>query len=1041
MKYLYKIFIGILIFQSVALGQKTQRDFDPQTIYLKGVELFNKEKYGSAQEQFVRLLDTESEISSVSKNQIIDAAYYSAVCAMQLYHADAEKKLVSFIKKYPDNPKVLQAKYQLANLYYRQNMFTEAAEWYDKIEAYNFTNVEAAELYFKMGYCYFRRNNYEKAQKAFYEIIEINNKYSAPANYYYGYIAYVNKNYPSALKSFLKLTDSEAYGKIMPSYIIQIYYMQGKYDQLIAYAEKLFDPELYKNSGKINVLVAQAYYSKKNYKKAAEYLEGFLKTSNIVTHELLYQYAFALYQSKQYEKAIEPFQRLSEEKDSLAQNALYHLANCYLQIDQKRKAYTAYEDAAKLTFDKLIQEDAFFNYAKLSYDLAYHGQVVGLLQEYINKYPGSKKTDEAREMLSDVFLSTQNYKDALVILGSIKHRTLKVDKAHQKVAYFRGIEFYNLRSYNNALQLFELSLEHPVDSKYIGLSHYWKGEIFYKTNKFEDASESYLDYLSVAEMTNDENYNTANYNLGYCYFENEKYSTALNYFEKFITKADSDETVDARLFADGIMRSGDCNFVLKNYNDAIDRYEQNIQVNKTGADYALLQKALILGIQDKIQEKISALNTIVDNFKESPYVDDAVYEIGNSNMLLNNNELALASFNNILSNYPNSSYNKKSLLNIGLIYYNTKEDDKSIAAYKEAINKFPSTDEAREALAGIKTICISQNKVDDYINYVNSIPSFSVSLSEHDSIQYEAAEMRYMKGNCKNSLEDFSNYLNKFPNGYFALNAHFYKAECEFKLNKLQDALDDYNYVLVQNRNKFTETALLNTSDIYFHFKLYVDALANYQKLDEIAEYKNNIVTARTGQMKSYFELGDYSMAILYANKVLMYEKSTAEALLEAHLFLGKSALAIDSLDIALNEFEITKLSTGIIGAEAHYNIALIQFKKDKLAEAEATIYEISGRISHQDYWIAKSFILLSDIYVKNKDYFQAKHTLQSIIDNYEGIDETIVTATNKLEEAKKPESTKEAPETNKRDTLNEDIEITVPENENVSPANEKEDT
>ncbi|MDD4191422.1 MAG: tetratricopeptide repeat protein, partial [Mangrovibacterium sp.] len=42
----------------------------------------------------------------------------------------------------------------------------------------------------------------------------------------------------------------------------------------------------------------------------------------------------------------------------------------------------------------------------------------------------------------------------------------------------------------------------------------------------------------------------------------------------------------------------------------------------------------------------------------------------------------------------------------------------------------------------------------------------------------------------------------------------------------------------------------------------------------------------------------------------------------------------------------------------------------------------ISRNTPHQ-FWLARSFILLADIYLRQNDEFQAKHTLKSIIENY----------------------------------------------------------
>ena len=53
---------------------------------------------------------------------------------------------------------------------------------------------------------------------------------------------------------------------------------------------------------------------------------------------------------------------------------------------------------------------------------------------------------------------------------------------------------------------------------------------------------------------------------------------------------------------------------------------------------------------------------------------------------------------------------------------------------------------------------------------------------------------------------------------------------------------------------------------------------------------------------------------------------------------------------------------------------------------AENMIFELAENYSN-DYFIAKSFILLSDIYVLQSNIFQARATLESIINNYDGSD------------------------------------------------------
>ena len=58
-------------------------------------------------------------------------------------------------------------------------------------------------------------------------------------------------------------------------------------------------------------------------------------------------------------------------------------------------------------------------------------------------------------------------------------------------------------------------------------------------------------------------------------------------------------------------------------------------------------------------------------------------------------------------------------------------------------------------------------------------------------------------------------------------------------------------------------------------------------------------------------------------------------------------------------------------------------WKKD-YKKSEKIIFELINEYGSYDQWIAKGFILLADIYAKYGNTFQAKQTLQSIIENQE---------------------------------------------------------
>ncbi|MBR6078335.1 MAG: hypothetical protein IKP63_08290, partial [Paludibacteraceae bacterium] len=92
-------------------------------------------------------------------------------------------------------------------------------------------------------------------------------------------------------------------------------------------------------------------------------------------------------------------------------------------------------------------------------------------------------------------------------------------------------------------------------------------------------------------------------------------------------------------------------------------------------------------------------------------------------------------------------------------------------------------------------------------------------------------------------------------------------------------------------------------------------------------------------------------------------------------------------------------------GAESKYELANTYFIKgnDKKAEDEVTDF-ISQGTPHQ-YWLARAFILLSDIYIKRGDDFQAKQYLLSLQSNYkkeDSIQDLIKERLDRIEEREK---------------------------------------
>ena len=138
--------------------------------------------------------------------------------------------------------------------------------------------------------------------------------------------------------------------------------------------------------------------------------------------------------------------------------------------------------------------------------------------------------------------------------------------------------------------------------------------------------------------------------------------------------------------------------------------------------------------------------------------------------------------------------------------------------------------------------------------------------------------------------------------------------------------------------------------------------------------------------MRCHFKLGNYPAAALAAQKIMATGTATPELTGEARYILTKGYLAQGNIQAAESELVILSKMTGTeYGAEASYHLAEIAFNSDRLQDAETLVYALSENYTAYDYWVARGFILLADVFTKSGNVFQARQTLQSIIDNYQG--------------------------------------------------------
>jgi len=135
------------------------------------------------------------------------------------------------------------------------------------------------------------------------------------------------------------------------------------------------------------------------------------------------------------------------------------------------------------------------------------------------------------------------------------------------------------------------------------------------------------------------------------------------------------------------------------------------------------------------------------------------------------------------------------------------------------------------------------------------------------------------------------------------------------------------------------------------------------------------------GLTESYFNLGQYDSVSVYANEILDHGNPAPDASSKATLYLGKAAYKKgqnnEAIDYLLRTLNAAKDENG---AEAQYLIGEIQYKEQKYKQSLETLYDLNKNFQYKE-WLGKSNLLIADNYIALNEIFQAKATLNAIIE------------------------------------------------------------
>lgn len=977
MKY-HLVLLASLGLSLEAYSQSSLYQTSPQQKLDHNLELFEKQLFSASIYDNTRLLD-----KPVNSGQAKNAELNRAMAALQVESPGGAGLMKSYIYDHGNDPSVTTAGLYLGDHFFFKRNFPEAIASYKLVNTEKLTIENRAEVLFKQGYSHFQLNQYAEAAPYFDAGKALNQQASFDSYYYSGYIAMENGNTAKAISDLETASQSTYYANKVPYLLAALYYKQGSYDQLISFAKpKLINGQNLEKREVIYLYLAEAYYAKKNFPKAAENYDAYINSrKGELGREEVYKAGISQFEIKNYQRATDYLKVSASADDEIGQASSYYLAQSYLKLENYQFASTSFQSAAKSDFNPAIKEESIFNYAKVNLQKGSFQSAITALDEYIDNYPSGKYRVEAENLLSEALVNTNDYLRAIDQMDKIANKSPRIQEAYQKVAFYQAMVYYRDQKWNPALAYLDKSLKYPVDKSMVLDSYFWKGEISSAADNLPQAIKSYEQVLSNRPSGNNGTVAKTHYGLGYAYFNSQQYPKAEEQFRKFTENRQI--IANKQQYDDAILRLGDCYYVQKRFGEAASTFQRAINEGNSGVDYAYYRLAVVQNFQSSNQQALGQLDVLISRYPNSLYLEDALYQRGQIYMEETSYQAASVSFSDLLSTKPNSPFVPYALEGRAVANFSLQNYDQTIKDYSTILNNHPNAENAETALKGLQETLALQGRSGEFSDYLTKYKGANPSNGSVQSLEFEAAKGTFFDKNYSQAIRGFENYLKNYPQSAQRADALYFLGDSYMQVGDTEKALVQFKTLEREPASPQRLRAMQKIGAIELERGNFAQAIPYLETSVQNARSKPEEAEAVQGLMIANFQTKKYQQAITQAERLATLDGVIPESSPKALLIKAKSQRELNQKPQA--ELTLTALVADYKteqGAEGLYLLALAAQEKGEVTQSSELIFDQSGPFVNYDYWYGRIFLLLADNYVKSGEEFQAKATLESIVEN-----------------------------------------------------------
>ncbi|MEY2971426.1 MAG: hypothetical protein RL738_267, partial [Bacteroidota bacterium] len=442
----------------------------------------------------------------------------------------------------------------------------------------------------------------------------------------------------------------------------------------------------------------------------------------------------------------------------------------------------------------------------------------------------------------------------------------------------------------------------------------------------------------------------------------------------------------------------------------------------TDADYASYQQALCRGLLGDNPGKIDQLAKLEKG--GGARADEALFERAQTLLRMGRNRDAAEAFTAYQRKKPNTEKGRRAGLNIALAQRNDGDLNGAIVTFQTVVRDYPGTPEAREAISVARSVYDEANRIDDYLEWVQGMPSSGIRASELDSVAYMSAYDKYAQGQNSAAFEALTKYLKRFPDGYFAPEANYQAAEAARLSGQMASALPYYRNVVRQSVGANTVPSykwLLRDAE---QRKDPNETKRYAERLLALAEDASLRSEANRAMMRAHVAEGSGDVALTYAEGIIADLRQTPQDRSEAlavRLRITEAKYRNQPGDSTALGFWQQAAEGAIaegsaeVQAEATYAKANILRLRNQFSASNEAVFALLDNFPGQQEWRYKALLVLARNYASLNDGFQARYTLDFVISEHPS-DELVREAQALLAEFNAAQLESNAPQTTSDD-------------------------